>query len=369
MQASHSSGTDHASNVGSGWLKSVHPDDRARTVASWNEALESGSIYENEFRLLSAEGEYRWFVARAIPAKDAEGRILRWYGTNTDIHNSKVLSNQLARATRELESEQQKFRTIIADSSTSMAVLKGEELTYEIANRSYLELFQNRQIIGKVFTEALPELKDQAFPRIAKNVLHTGIPYRDREAKAFLKRTADGPLEERYFDQTYTRMEDQEGKPYGIFIHAQEVTGQVKARLDLEETAERLRLAIDVANMGTWQIDPLSQNVSWSRRTREMFGVADDKLVVLGDALAYVHPDDRERVAAAMQAAMDPAGNGDYIIQHRIQRDDDSVVWAAVLGKSFFVETAAGRSVDKFTGIIVDVTDKVRAETELRTAK
>lgn len=363
------SGTDYDDNVGVGWAKSVHPDDLPLTLERWTRALESGSIYENEFRLLSAQGEYRWFVVRAIPSKDSEGRVLRWYGTNTDIHNSKLLSDQLARATRDLESEQQKFRTIIADSSTSMAVLKGEQLIYEIANRSYLELFQNREIIGKVFTDALPELKDQAFPRIANTVFQTGVAYRDREAKAYLKRTADGPLEERYFDQSYTRMQDQEGKPYGIFIHAQEVTDRVKARLDLEETAERLRLAMDVANMGTWEIDPSTQNVTWSRRTREIFGVPEERRIRLEDALAYVHPEDRERVAAAVAEAMDPAGSGDYSIQHRLLRDDGSVVWASILGKSFFIESKGRKQVDKFTGIILDVTDKVLAEAELREAK
>ena len=99
----------------------------------------------------------------------------------------------------------------------------------------------------------MPELEGQAFPKLARHVLKTGEAYHEREAKAFLKRTNESELEERYFDQSYTRMLDQTGRPYGVFIHAVEVTDRVFARRRLEESEERLRVAIESADLGTWE--------------------------------------------------------------------------------------------------------------------
>jgi PAS domain S-box-containing protein len=67
------------------WAKVVHPDDLPRAGAAWAKSLGDGSPYEIEFRLRRADGAYRWFLTRAIPVRDDEGRIVRWIGTNTDI--------------------------------------------------------------------------------------------------------------------------------------------------------------------------------------------------------------------------------------------------------------------------------------------
>jgi PAS domain S-box-containing protein len=75
---------------GHGWDELVHPDDRERTRASWQECLASGAGYEHEHRLRHQSGEYRWVLARALPVRDAQGRLLRWMGTCTDIHEQKL---------------------------------------------------------------------------------------------------------------------------------------------------------------------------------------------------------------------------------------------------------------------------------------
>jgi hypothetical protein len=69
--------------------QSLHPDDRAASAASWAHALETGEPYEIECRVKRSDGEYRWFLARALPLRDREGRIAKWFGTCTDIHEQK----------------------------------------------------------------------------------------------------------------------------------------------------------------------------------------------------------------------------------------------------------------------------------------
>lgn len=66
-----------------------HEDDFARTVQTWEAAVKSGNLYEIEYRLRRHDGEYRWHLARAYPIRDEKGLIIRWVGTNTDIHDHK----------------------------------------------------------------------------------------------------------------------------------------------------------------------------------------------------------------------------------------------------------------------------------------
>ena len=75
--------------AGAGWMSIVHPDDRAAAGARWAASLASGEDYETEFRLAQADGSYRWHLARALPIR-TDGRITRWIGTNTDIHDQKL---------------------------------------------------------------------------------------------------------------------------------------------------------------------------------------------------------------------------------------------------------------------------------------
>ncbi|KQW22277.1 histidine kinase [Afipia sp. Root123D2] len=82
---------------GDGWSKVVHPDNISAAVAAWSHAVSTGNPYEIEFRLRRADGAFRWFLSRAVPARDEYGNIVRWMGTNTDVHDHKLISAELAR--------------------------------------------------------------------------------------------------------------------------------------------------------------------------------------------------------------------------------------------------------------------------------
>lgn len=74
---------------GSGWTASIHPDDAGALEAYWRGLLQSGDAGEHEARLRRFDGTYRWFLIRAVPQRDEAGRVLRWYGENTDIEDRK----------------------------------------------------------------------------------------------------------------------------------------------------------------------------------------------------------------------------------------------------------------------------------------
>ena len=98
-------GVGEAEQLGLGWLRAIHPDDRARTDAHWLGAVRGEHPYDVEFRLRGAGGGYRWFKTRGTPIHGEDGRIAYWFGTCTDIEDIVAARDLVARSKRELEDE------------------------------------------------------------------------------------------------------------------------------------------------------------------------------------------------------------------------------------------------------------------------
>jgi PAS domain S-box-containing protein len=96
-------GAPAGSAIGFGWFEYLHPDDKERSLAHWMRCVQSGEAYESEYRLSGVDGQYRWFRARAVPLRDPEGNIVKWYGTCSDIHDSKLLEQSIRDSAIELE--------------------------------------------------------------------------------------------------------------------------------------------------------------------------------------------------------------------------------------------------------------------------
>ncbi len=93
-------GTPLGSTDGEGWNGMFHPDDQPRAWGVWRHSLETGEPYEIEYRLRHRSGEYRWVLGRAQPVRDEQGRIVRWMGTCTDIHEQKRVRDELLATNR-----------------------------------------------------------------------------------------------------------------------------------------------------------------------------------------------------------------------------------------------------------------------------
>ena len=93
-------GMDPASPVENVWLERVHPDERDQAKSSWLKSLSSGKDFEGQFRLRHHSGSYRWILGRALPLRDDNGKIIRWMGTLTDIHDQKEAESALHETAR-----------------------------------------------------------------------------------------------------------------------------------------------------------------------------------------------------------------------------------------------------------------------------
>ncbi len=149
-------GAPPGSAVGLGWLEYLHADDRGPSLAHWLRCAESGKDYESEYRIRGVDGRYRWFRARAVPLRDPSGAILKWYGTCSDIHDSKVLEQSIRDNAIELEHMVEIRTEELRRLSSRLMTLQDEErrrIAREIHDGLGQELAASKMILDGVLSK------------------------------------------------------------------------------------------------------------------------------------------------------------------------------------------------------------------------
>jgi PAS domain S-box-containing protein len=140
-----------------------------------------------------------------------------------------------------------------------------------------------------------------------------------------------------------------------------------KAQRALAQSEERLRVATEAANVGTWDFFPLDGPLIWNERCRAHFGMPPGSPVDYDIFLKHLHPDDRPHVDAAVQDALRPDARGSFDVEYRTVGLLDGIErWIAASGRAAFDTT--GRAI-RFSGTTIDITARKQAEAELREAK
>ena len=133
----------------------------------------------------------------------------------------------------------------------------------------------------------------------------------------------------------------------------------------LMQTAEQRRLALDSAQLGWWHFDLANNSIYWDERFKVIFGVKDEELGY-ERVLSLLHPDDREKVDAAIKAAIRPDDPVPYSIEYRVVQDDGSLHWVQARGKAHFVGEGDARQAVSIVGTVMDISQTKAAEEALR---
>ncbi len=124
------------------------------------------------------------------------------------------------------------------------------------------------------------------------------------------------------------------------------------------------RLAIDAANVGTWDLDPLSDVLNWCHRTKAMFGISPDVPCSMADFYAGLHPDDLEATSEAFAAAVDPVRRLTYDVDYRtIGKEDGVIRWVSAKGRGLFDD---GGTCVRVIGTAINITDRKAVEERLQ---
>ena len=231
-----------------------HPLGLGRSVLwSWAEIREeieplfervmAGETVYFEDRLLRVERhgaiEDAYFTFSYSPIRVESGAVgaalINCYETTRQVQARAVQADR-DRLFEELRVERARLAHIFKNAPAFLAVLRGRDHVFELANDSYYQLVGHRPLIGRPVRDAVPEAIGQGFIDLLDGVLSTGIPHLGRETRITLQREPLGPAEEVFIDFQYLPYTEADGSHSGIIAHGVDVTEQVRAR----HAAERL---------------------------------------------------------------------------------------------------------------------------------
>ncbi len=240
--------------------------------------------------------------------------------------------------------------------------MRGPEHLVEFVNDTHRRVFSSDDWVGKPIREAFPSIDGQGFFEELDKVYATGIPFEAQRAPVKYQRAPGAPTELRYLTFVYAPICGDDGKVVGIFCDGYDVTEAEADAVALRHSEEQLRLAVEAAEIGLWDVDIVSDVLYWPSRVKAMFGISPEIPVSMADFYAGLHPADREQVTTAFAAATDPAKRALYDVEYRtIGKEDGLVRWVAAKGRGLF----EGGQCIRVLGTAIDVTPRKHAEARL----
>ena len=162
---------------------------------------------------------------------------------------------------------------------------------------------------------------------------------------------------------SFLRLRDASGNVSGYATVTRDLTERKRAETQLRASEERRRLALDVAELGTWHVDPETRTTTTDARYRAIFGTTEEWTDYL-QAVEVIHPDDQPAVLEAVAAATRLEDPATFAIEYRIVHPDGSLRWVLANGRSSFEGTGSTKRVMSFDGTVADITDRKRGEEE-----
>jgi len=350
-------GLDPHEAAGDGWLRALHPDDRDRVQGEWYAAAAAGREFDAEYRFRTPEGRTAWVHGRAVALRGDAGEVTGHLGTVSDITEQKAARDAL-------RGSEERLRTL-SDNLPDGAVYQ-TVATPDGGRRFAFISAGVERLFGVTPAEAVADAAS------LYGLVHADD--RDRLAAAeavalrdqapfdceFRSRTRGGGVRWVHCRSAPRRLPTGEAVWEGIVM---DVTARRRAEAESRAGAERLDLVVNSVDLGLWYCDLPFDKLVWNAKVKEHFGLPADADVTIDTFYERLHPDDRGRTRAAIDASIrDRTG---YDIEYRTVGLDGRVRWVRAIGQTFYGPTG---SPVRFDGITVDVTERVRQEQALREA-
>ncbi|MGA2909545.1 MAG: PAS domain S-box protein, partial [Terracidiphilus sp.] len=328
----------------------VHPDDLPRAIASFTRSIETGEPLHLEHRLRRADGAFQWFLSSGRPARNAEGRIDRWYVLTTDIDDRKRAEDELKRSEAKLRETLDSIPALVCSISPEGQVLH--------PNRQFLEYFgKTKEEMDAWRTNDVihPDHLERVIAEFTHAVTN-GIPL-DTEVRY---RRADGVY--RWSKLQIVPVRDAEGKISVWYGLMNDIDDRKRAEDELKRSEARHRVVVETASDVVVSIDENGKIILANPATNRIFGYAPEELI--GKPLTVLMP-------KAMRG-LHEAGFKRYLETGARQLNWQGTEMTAMRadGEEFAVEVSFGEmTTDQgkvFTGFIRDISEKKRAEEELR---
>ena len=343
--------------AGWNWTAFIHPEELDGIVATWRASLASGEIFEYETRVRRADGDYRWMFHRKVPLRDAHGNIVKWYGSSLDIEERKTTEEQLRRNTHAL----QRSEFYLAEGQRlghmgSWALDPGGFYYWspEQFRMRGLDLASKPPNVEEYLAGVHPDDRD-FMTNLMSGILANAASF------DATKRIVRPNGEVRYVRCVGAPIvENQSVKKYvGSAI---DVTEHELLTLELRRREADLAEAQRLSQTGSWAWSPDGDIRYWSEECYRVLSFdPQDGLPRFEEFFQRIHPDDQPGFRDLIQTAI--REKAEWETDYRIVHPGGAIREIHVVGHPVL---APSGHLDEFVGTVIDVTERKRAEEELR---
>jgi PAS domain S-box-containing protein len=337
------------------WIGRLVPgEDQPRVIAAAERAIRSREPYELEHRIRRPDGKISWVWSRAVPMLAPDGSIVEWFGMATDVTERREAREALATSTEKLE----------------LAVRAAELGQFDYHPQTGRLEWDDRCRALFGLSPGVPVSFEGSYV--------AGLHPDDRQVGVDGVAAALDPAGSGRFDLHYRTIGIEDGVER--YLHAQgtvtfegalpvrlvgsvrDVTADRRSRAALQETEERLRLAVRATSDAIWDWDLVRDHVRWNEALEQAHGHAPDSVEPTGAWwIGHIHPDDRERIDASIHAVIDGT-QSDWTDEYRFLRGDGS--YADIRDRGYVIRDEDGRAV-RMIGAMLDQTERKAVERSL----
>ena len=386
------SGLSAEQTAGSGWEVTLHPDDVEQHLAKWRDSRTTGQPFENEARHRDAHGNYSWLLVRAVPLRDEQGNILKWYGTAFDVEDRKRAEGLLAGEKRILE-----------------MVAKGESLTQILDTLCRLAEQQATGVLASILLLEGDHLRHGSAPSLPKaytdaiDGLTIGpsagscgtAAYRGEQV--IVEDIATDPLCADYRGAALphslracwsTPVFSSEGKVIATFamyyceprsptVRDQQIIEQIThlAGIAIERKLTQEKLSQSERNLAEAQRLTHTGSFVWDIKTKQALYLSDEWYRIYGfdpdkdehawnERLKRIYPEDVPKWQAAVDRAI--SEKSDYELEYRLVLPNGVTKYVHLIGHPILNSSA---DVVQFMGSVTDITERKHAEALLKGEK
>jgi PAS domain S-box-containing protein len=336
--------------AGWNWTAYVHPEDVEGIVARWRACLATGEIFEYETRVRSANGEYRWMFHRKVPLRDANGNIVKWYGSSLDIEERRMAEEALRSSEAYLAEAQKLSHTgSWANAATGEPRYWSEECYRVLGFDSAEPLPSLETIFQRIHPDDRPAMREQ---------LDRGI--RDKADFEVDMRIIHPITGIRNIRSTGHAVVDTRGDLREMVGTVIDITEHKRAEEAVRRSEAYLAEAQRLSHTGSFGWRPDTGEIVWSDETYRIFEYDRSVKPTTDSVVQRVHPEDRAEVSEVINSAF--AGATDFEHAYRLLLPDGRVRHVHAIAHA--LQDAPGSR--EFVGAVTDTSERKTTEEKVR---